>query len=98
MAYRTPDVYVEEISVFPPSVAEVETAIPAFIGYTQKAMEFIKADLEFEPKQIKSLLDYEELYGRGADVTVNDVEIDENNAVVSQTISSNYYLYDALRL
>ena len=32
--YRTPDVYIEEISVFPPSVAEVETAIPAFIGYT----------------------------------------------------------------
>ena len=30
--YRTPDVYVEEISVFPPSVAEVETAIPAIVG------------------------------------------------------------------
>ena len=35
--YRTPDVYIEEISVFPPSVAEVETAIPAFIGYTERA-------------------------------------------------------------
>jgi uncharacterized protein len=35
--YKTPDVYVEEISVFPPSVAEVETAVPAFIGYTEKA-------------------------------------------------------------
>jgi len=32
--YRTPDVYVEEISVFPPSVAEVETFISAFIAYT----------------------------------------------------------------
>ncbi len=35
--YKTPDVYVEEISVFPPSVAEVATAIPAFIGYTEAA-------------------------------------------------------------
>lgn len=35
--YRTPGVYIEEISKFPPSIAEVETAIPAFIGYTQKA-------------------------------------------------------------
>jgi phage tail sheath protein FI len=33
--YRTPGVYVEEISTLPPSVAGVSTAIPAFIGYTQ---------------------------------------------------------------
>jgi len=32
--YRTPGVYVEEIATLPPSVAEVATAIPAFIGYT----------------------------------------------------------------
>ena len=31
--YKTPGVYVEEISILPPSVAEVATAIPAFIGY-----------------------------------------------------------------
>jgi phage tail sheath protein FI len=37
--YRTPGVYIEEISKFPPSVAQVETAIPAFIGYTEKARE-----------------------------------------------------------
>ena len=32
--YKTPGVYVEEISTLPPSVAEVATAVPAFIGYT----------------------------------------------------------------
>jgi len=37
MAFKTPGVYVQEISLFPPSVAEVETAVPAFIGYTEKA-------------------------------------------------------------
>ncbi len=36
-SYKTPGVYIEEISKFPPSVAEVETAIPIFIGYTEKA-------------------------------------------------------------
>ena len=35
--YKTPGVYVEEISTLPPSVAAVATAIPAFIGYTEKA-------------------------------------------------------------
>ncbi len=37
--YKTPGVYVEEISLFPPSVAQVETAVPAFIGYTEKAFK-----------------------------------------------------------
>lgn len=36
--FKTPGVYIQEISKFPPSVAEVETAIPAFIGYTEKAV------------------------------------------------------------
>ena len=31
--YYTPGVYVEEISTLPPSVAEVATAVPAFVGY-----------------------------------------------------------------
>ena len=34
--YRTPGVYIEEISMLPPSVAEVATAVPAFIGYTER--------------------------------------------------------------
>jgi phage tail sheath protein FI len=33
--YKTPGVYVEEISTLPPSVAEVATAVPAFVGYTE---------------------------------------------------------------
>ena len=48
----TPDVYIEEISVFPPSVAEVETAIPAFIGYTEKATEDVDNDLILRPTKI----------------------------------------------
>ena len=35
--YKTPGVYVEEISTLPPSVGQVPTAVPAFIGYTEKA-------------------------------------------------------------
>ncbi len=34
MDYKTPGVYIEEIPKLPPSIAQVETAIPAFIGYT----------------------------------------------------------------
>jgi phage tail sheath protein FI len=61
--YKTPDVYVEELSVFPPSVAEVETAIPAFIGYTEKAKKTADSDLVLQPTEIYSLKEYENYYG-----------------------------------
>ena len=35
--YKKPGVYINEISKFPPTVAQVETAIPVFIGYTHLA-------------------------------------------------------------
>ena len=35
--YKTPGVYVEEISTLAPSVVGVATAVPAFIGLTYKA-------------------------------------------------------------
>lgn len=53
--YRTPGVYVEEISTLPPSVAEVSTAVPAFFGYTEKGSGVAR---------IRTLLEFEELFGR----------------------------------
>ena len=61
--YKTPDVYIEEISVFPPSVAEVETAIPAFIGYTEIAKKNAANDLILKPTKIYSFKEYEQYYG-----------------------------------
>jgi len=61
--YRTPDVYVEEISVFPPSVAEVGTAIPAFIGYTERATKTTANDLVLKPTRIYSMKEFESLFG-----------------------------------
>jgi hypothetical protein len=48
--YRTPGVYVEELSNLPPSVAEVSTAIPAFFGYTERGTGVARINtlLEFE--------------------------------------------------
>ena len=62
-AYKTPGVYVEEIPKFPPSVAPVETAIPAFIGYTEKAIQFKADDLHLKPTRISSMVDYEKYFG-----------------------------------
>ena len=61
--YKTPGVYIEEISTLPASVAPVATAIPAFIGYTKKA-EKDGESLTFEPTRIESFLDFVEYFGQ----------------------------------
>ena len=97
MTYKTPDVYVEEISVFPPSVAEVATAIPAFIGYTEKN---IHKGVEYnnKPTVIKSLVDFEEIYGKGPGIDVTEIKISTSNTVESVNKTLNYYMYESIRL
>ncbi|WP_430933090.1 phage tail sheath C-terminal domain-containing protein [Saccharicrinis sp. 156] len=58
----TPGVYIEEVNAFPGSVVEVATAIPAFIGYTEKATRNGKSLVNI-PTRITSFADYLELFG-----------------------------------
>lgn len=60
--YYTPGVYVEEISKFPPSITAVQTAIPAFIGYTQIAKKDGQSLIN-TPLRISSLLEFESYFG-----------------------------------
>ena len=55
VTYKTPGVYVQEISTLPPSVADVSTAIPAFIGYTVAGKQVAR---------INTLLEYETIFGK----------------------------------
>jgi len=98
MSYKTPGVYVKEVSIFPPSVAEVETAVPAFIGYTEKA-EKKGEQLMNVPTKVTSLLEYTTYFGGGYEVSTVDVQVDEDNnyAVTEVSISTRFYMYDALR-
>lgn len=61
--YKTPGVYTEENPHLPPSIASVETAIPAFIGYTEKAHWKEKDDLINVPFRIASMLEFEQYFG-----------------------------------
>jgi uncharacterized protein len=108
-AYKTPGVFVEEIPKFPPSVAPVETAIPAFIGYTEKAQDAVPGDLHLKPLRIASLVEYEQYFGgpqpeqsvtvAGAVTTVNGV-VTEQKAVASllESARSKHILYYALQM
>lgn len=105
--YKTPGVYVEEIVKFPPSIAQVETAIPAFIGYTEKATKKTAGDLINDPTRITSLLDYENYFGsaypeKTISVNITDVEIGgklQRDIVVNQPSSpSTFLMYYALQM
>ncbi len=61
--FKTPDVYVEEVPMFPPSVAEVGTAIPAFVGHTKTARKFTDNDLRLKPVKIRSFAEYLRYFG-----------------------------------
>ncbi|MCB0005158.1 MAG: phage tail sheath family protein [Anaerolineales bacterium] len=53
--YKTPGVYVEEIATLPPSVAEVATAVPYFIGYSAAGAG--------RTARINTLLEFEQQFG-----------------------------------
>ena len=61
-SYKTPGVYIEEVSTTPLSVNEVPTSIPAFIGYTQKAERNGKS-LHRIPTRIGSLNEFMDFFG-----------------------------------
>lgn len=111
--YKTPGVYIEEISTLPASVAAVATAIPAFIGHTEKAGKGNDPEeLRGEPTRVTSMLDYQEVFGgpnpEALEVTVTDTytgtdgeeaEMIERkiDAKLPDTIS-NYKMYYALQM
>lgn len=95
--YKTPGVYVEEISTLPPSVAAVATAIPAFIGYTEKASRNGKS-LKNIPTHISSMLDFHQMYGASSGLGDITVTLNSDNSVGKIDSQYTYYLYDSVRL
>lgn len=106
--YKTPGVYIVEKSAFPNSVVEAATAVPAFIGYTEKASNKGKPLLnrawrissmsEFNsffggpPKAQYEIKDFDAASGDEADFSSNDAEY----ALKLQ--GSRYFLYHSMML
>ena len=87
--YKTPGVYIREKNAFGNSVVEAETAIPAFIGYTEKA-ENGNDELENIPWKISSMTEFVKYFG-GAPELKFDVDIADNQLNISG--DSVYTLY-----
>lgn len=60
---RTPGVYIEEDPAEVPVITPAPTAIPAFLGCTERAQRDVPGDLHLVPTRIRSLAEFEALFG-----------------------------------
>ena len=100
MTFKTPDVYIQEKSILPPSVVTADTAIPAFIGYTDIAVDADGNDLTNVPTRIRSMREYESLFGL-AEKTAFNVTVDTASTPASYTVDPpalQYQMYHSLQL
>lgn len=98
-AMKTPGVYIVEKNAFPNSVVEAATAVPAFIGYTQKAENGNKSLLN-KPWKVSSMAEFRSYFGGEPkpmfSITedasnISGIRFNNNNYVVTRTDSYNLY-------
>lgn len=61
--FKTPGVYIQEISTLPASIVPVATAIPAFVGYTAQRLRNGETFEINIPVRVTSYLEYKEIFG-----------------------------------
>lgn len=93
---KTPGVYINEISAFPNSVVEVATGIPAFLGYTQKALDGTTS-IAGVPKRITSMSEFETYFGAAPVRTFTRTKADDGTISIAVK-GQNFFLYHSLRL
>ncbi|HBF38582.1 MAG TPA: phage tail sheath family protein [Firmicutes bacterium] len=89
--YKSPGVYVEEISSSASTISTVSTAVPAFIGYTQTAG--VNGALYYKPTNITTLKEYEASFGTTDDVAI-EVRVSGDSVTgvtVPATVKNMYY-------
>ena len=101
--YKTPGVYIKEKNAFGTSVVEAETAIPAFIGLTEKALNG-NDDLTNVPWKISSMNEFIQYFGGGPNLKIS-VKIEEKEGTgeekeysLSVNGENSYPLYQQMQL
>ena len=96
--YKTPGVYINEINAFPNSVVEVPTSIPAFIGYTEKAIRG-QTDLTLKPTRITSFAEYQMYFGGAPSPSYRyNAKPKPGEPIFSVVPTSRFLLFDGMKL
>ena len=106
---KTPGVYIVEKDTGANAVVQVATAVPVFIGYTERA-EVNGKSFHMKPILISSLSEYEIFFGgaplpvftieEGNSDNAEDITVSMNgkNLILKQNELSSFYLYNSLKL
>ncbi len=95
---RTPGVFIEEKSAFPNSVVPVATAVPAFIGYTEKAIRD-KKDITNVPTRVSSFGEYLMYFGEGPKITYTIAPAENKNNIYKLTVKAEtqFFMFNCLK-
>lgn len=100
--YKTPGVYIQEISTLPASIVPVATAIPAFVGYTRSRIRNGATFGVNIPTRVTSYLEYLQIFGESFHelytVTITDgpvITITDPTEFSQYLMTYQVYLYFA---
>ena len=79
----TPGVYIEERNAFPNSVASIPTAVPAFVGYTEKVVKSGESLIN-KPVRISSFSEFVSVFGTGFKTSFGIQEVTDSAAVIKR--------------
>jgi phage tail sheath protein FI len=86
--YKTPGVYVEEIAAFPATIVAVQTAVPAFIGFTEKDPG--------EVKKVDSINEFKLHFGGPDRRLFVDLKADKTFESLTQSTFTDHILFYAM--
>ncbi|MEM6724400.1 MAG: phage tail sheath family protein, partial [Bacteroidota bacterium] len=95
--YSTPGVYIEEKNAFPNTVVAVPTAVPAFIGFTERAIRGRKSLINV-PTRITSLAEYVSFFGGPPHTTFTVSPVEDTIYSLEIDKDTQYNMYWAIRM
>jgi hypothetical protein len=95
--FKTPGVYIKEQDAFSSSVVAVPTAVPAFIGYTERANRG-QTSLTNVPTRVTSLAEYQENFGGGPITTFKISKSSDGSFDLAADENTRFMLYNSMRL
>ncbi len=90
--YKTPGVYIQEISTLPASIVPVATAIPAFVGYTAQRIRNGETFGTKIPVRVTSYLEYKEIFGESFQETYTITITDGPTVAIANPANFSQYL------
>ena len=109
---KVPGVYIKELNTFPNSIVAVETALPVFIGYTER-VKYKGKSCQNKPILIESLRNYTTIFGAGTKTSFklnetapyedsmsipNQADVILNGKSYSISTEKLFYMYNSLKL